>query len=190
MKNIIFIILCAFISSCTYVSKFNAQPNESKDRETQTIKYEQQLELNCIAIPNNNNQLCSVETESQYGPFDDVVFYKRDEEGYLFLLGSQKSYGQTFGSIEFSENGKYLYLSWAEEGHPQFHFYLTSKFLEGGIKADIIKHFEDYYLFYIQRLTDEGKLTYLADQQTINNCDKTQIQDGIKYCLVTINLTE
>ena len=180
MKNLLLIIFCLLVSSCSLQSQL-------KIESTSIIP---QLDLTCQPIPNNNFQICSLETLSEYGPFDDVVFYKRDQEGYLTLLSSQKSYGQTFGSIEFSEKGKYLYLSWAEEGHPQFHFYLTSKFLESGLSSDLVGFLEDYYLVYIKSFSDDGQLIYLADKQTNSHCRKTIIEEDFSYCLISIKVID
>ena len=89
--------------------------NQAKDEQ-----FPQSLPLECSKIPNIIEQLCFIQTRN--GPYDDVVFYHMDKYGDVALLGSRSGEVTTFGGIDFSTGGTYMWLSWAEEGHPILYF--------------------------------------------------------------------
>ena len=118
------------------------------------------LPLECKAIVDSQDMLCIVITESAYGPFDDVVFYYLDKIGTTIFLGSHSVAVSTFAGLGFSSEGKYLWIGWAEEGHPYFEFYSTSGFIQQGTGAPMHYVLDDYYFNQFEDFTDAGIVTY------------------------------
>lgn len=137
----------------------------------------QQPPLECYPIPKHQDQLCVVTTQSPHGPWDQVVYYRSKPGQGLTLLGVDKGGVATFGGIEFSTEGRYLMLSWAEEGHPQFTFYETQGFLNGNTKTSI-GFYEQYHFDHIDYFGDEGIVVIgLADKT--NHCIDTRHYNSI-----------
>ena len=118
------------------------------------------LPLECDAIVGSQGMLCIIRTESAYGPFDDVIFYYLDEMGAVTLLGNHSDAVSTFAGLGFSSGGKYLWVGWAEEGHPYFEFYRTSDFIKQGTDAPMQYVLHDYYFNQFESFTDGGIVTY------------------------------
>ncbi|MDH3342471.1 MAG: hypothetical protein OEM07_01985 [Gammaproteobacteria bacterium] len=137
------------------------------------------LPLECHEITGNINKLCFIQTQSSYGPYDDIVFYRVDPRGYATFLGSESGSVATFGGFEFSDKGIYMWLSWAEEGHPHFEFYRTRDFLENGTQAKILQIIGDYYFDGFVSFSDSGKVVYSIDNQLTENC--ANIPDVTSY---------
>ena len=154
------------------------------------------LPLECQKIPNRESQLCFIVTQSPFGPFDDVVFYHRDKNGYMSLLGSHSGEVATFGGVDFSTGGTFMWLSWAEEGHPHFKFYYTGKFISNGLSAKSVSVLGDYYFDGFEKFTDKGEVIYrLADDayEDCNNAGKgvsytVNSETAEKYCVKRFNL--
>jgi len=141
------------------------------------------LPLECHKIPNHNEHLCFIVTQNPDGPFDDIVFYRMDKSGGIALLGSKIGEGDNFGGFDFSNGGKYMWLSWAEEGHPHFEFYRTSEFLINGTETKALKVLSDYYFDDFKSFTDDGEVIYLLADDAYENCDKAG--QGISYQINT-----
>lgn len=155
------------------------------------------LPVECDKVPDSNEHLCFIITQSAYGPYDDVVFYHKNSNGNLILLGSQKDGVATFGGAGFSTGGTYMWLSWAEEGHPHFEFYLTQNFLENGLNARILKVLGDYYFSDFEKFTDAGEVVYELNDGAYEDCNKAgkevsykiDPQTSEKRCLKTFRLS-
>lgn len=130
------------------------------------------LPLECSIIPVRNEYLCFIETQSPYGPYDDVVFYHMDKNGDLALLGSQAGEVATFGGIGFSTGGAFMWISWAEEGHPHFEFYHTAKFINNGINTKVLNVLGDYYFDGFEKFTDKGEVIYRLNDDAYEDCNK------------------
>jgi len=114
-----------------------------------------QLALECYPIPNHVDQLCVLATQSPHGPWDQVVYYRSNPDQQPVLLGIDKGGVATFGGIEFSTEGRYFMLNWAEEGHPLFHFYKTQEFLNGNTQTSV-GFYEQYHFDHIDYFGDDG----------------------------------
>ena len=135
-------------------------------------KANRSLPLECSKIPDKNTHLCFIQTQSPYGPYDDVVFYRMDKSGDVTLLGSQSGGVATFGGVDFSTRGAYMWLSWAEEGHPHFEFYRTRDFIDTGLSANIIKVLGDYYFDGFEKFSDAGEVVYRLADGAYEDCDR------------------
>ena len=148
----------------------------------------------CETIPTTKQAICLIKTESQYGPYNDVVFYHRSETGYLRYLKSETGSVAIFGGIHFSKGGKYLFESWAEEGHPSLVFYKTEDYITGmydrGNKVRGV--INDYHFDRVRQFSDEGQIAYTQfnNVSEVIKCPKYIIDetDNEKYCLVSIQL--
>lgn len=156
----------------------------------------QSLPLECREIPNKTDRLCYIQTESSYGPYDDIVFYRMSQRGYATLLGSQSGGVATFGGFDFSTGGIYMWLSWAEEGHPHFAFYRTTEFMANGINTKVLKILGDYYFNGFEKFTDSGEVIYSLDDAAFENCNnagksvryKIDPETSEKYCVKKFSL--
>jgi hypothetical protein len=131
---------------------------------------ELQLPFQCTPIPTQPDQLCVIVTLSPHGPFDDVVFYRRPSQGDLILLGSHKGEVATFGGVGFSRGGRYLWISWAEEGHPYFIFYPTETFLSDGLSAKSVGLVSDYYFDEFVSFKDDRQVVYALRDDAMEKC--------------------
>ncbi|MBL4789058.1 MAG: hypothetical protein JKY60_08410 [Kordiimonadaceae bacterium] len=114
-----------------------------------------------------------METQSPYGPWDQVVFYRKDTAGALLLLGADKGGGvATFGGVSFSADGQYLWTDWAEEGHSSLHFYKTKAFLEVGLQQSV-GAVHDYELDHVDGILADGTLIYGFWKKMPNCADTT-----------------
>ena len=136
---------------------------------TEPVK-KQSLPLVCAAIPSQAEQLCYIRTNSSYGPYDDIVFYKLDKYEEVVLLGSQSGGVATFVGFDFSIGGLYMWVSWAEEGHPYFEFYRTNEFLENGVKSQSLKVLGDYYFENFENFGEDGQIIYALTEGSFENC--------------------
>ncbi len=138
----------------------------SSESKTQQVT----LPLECTSAENFNEQLCFISTESPFGPFDDIVFYKISKSGDIVYLSSESHGNTTFGGFGFSEGSKYLWISWAEEGHPLFYFHLTSDFLANGSKAIVLDVISDYYFEQFEQFSESGEVIYLLSEDFTECC--------------------
>ena len=142
---------------------------ESTTKHTQPDK-PVSLPLDCSDIPGLNDRFCFVRTESEFGPYDDIVFYRVDTTGQIILLGSKSDAVSTFGGFGFSSGSKYMWISWAEEGHPYFEFYRTRDFLDNGIHARVLETIGDYYFDQFVEFSDAGVVTYSLSEGFTECC--------------------
>ena len=154
---------------------FSAMSYADSDEASSAVS----LPLQCRSTPAQSDQLCIIRTDSPYGPYDDVVFYRLDKNGDATLLGSQRGEVATFGGFEFSTGGIFMWLSWAEEGHPHFEFYRTKEFMTDGISANALKVLSDYYFNSFEKFTVTGEVVYTLDDGAYENCDKSG--EGASY---------
>jgi hypothetical protein len=138
----------------------NAQPNVIL----------QNLDLTCHKIPKQQQQLCYAKIRSPYGPYDDVVLYRKNDDDQLFLLGLQNGTVSTYGGVGFSTGGLWMWSSWAEEGHPYFVFYKTRDFIEEGFNAIGISSFGDLIFDGIYSFKDTGEFRYYVYSEQHKNC--------------------
>ena len=156
----------------------------------------QSLPLECSNIPGKKDKLCVIQTQSPYGPYDEVVFYHMKKNGAVFLLGSQSGGVATFGGFDFSTTGVYMWVGWAEEGHPHFEFYQTSKFIENGTRAKALEILGDYYFTGFEKFSDTGEVIYSLDDGAFEDCDKAgkdvsykiNPETSEKYCIKRFNI--
>jgi len=142
------------------------------------------LPLECDAIAGSQEMLCIIMTESAYGPFDDVIFYYLDKMDSMTYLGSHSDGGSTFAGLGFSSGGKYLWIGWAEEGHPYFEFYSTNDFIKQGTSASMRYVLHDYYFNQFETFTDAGIVTYSQiDDNSEDPIKDTVIPDGTTLAL-------
>lgn len=187
-KNLIFVLLLVFTGNLYAAEKPQAQVDKGRS-----------LPLECDAIADSQEMLCITKTESAYGPFDDVIFYHLDKMGAVTFLGSHSDAISTFAGFGFSSGGKYLWISWAEEGHPYFEFYRTIDFIKQGTKASMHYILHDYYFMQFESFTDAGIVTYSqiednSEDRTIdeeklnsNNIVPTNRQSHLNYIKLNIN---
>ena len=102
-----------------------------------------------------------------------------DKAGDVALLGSRASEVATFGGIDFSTGGTFMWVSWAEEGHPHFEFYRTSDFFDKGLNAKILTVLGDYYFDGFEKFTDAGEVIYLLRDDAYEDCNKAG--EGVSY---------
>lgn len=134
------------------------------------------LDLYCHEIPNHQDQLCLIKTESPYGPYDEVVFYRKDKSGAYSLIDMDKGSGvASFGSLSFSADGKYLWYGWYDEGHPSVYFYETKVFLEVGTQQGV-DAVHEYELDHIDGITKDGKLIY-GFWKEMPECHNTELYE-------------
>lgn len=131
------------------------------------------LLLDCIVVPSVKDQLCYATTNSAFGPYEDVVFFRKTAEGELYFLGSDKNGVANFGGAGFSDGGKYMWLEWSEEGHPLFSFYITDFFLSDGLDAPAIATLDAYGFHEFIRFGDDGTVLYTKEQVNEDTCHKT-----------------
>lgn len=184
-KSILLILSSLLLLSNHYTAK------------AEQLQLKKRLPLACRKIPNLNEHLCFIETQNLYGPFDDVVFYRMDSSGNVALLGSQTADGATFGGVDFSTGGTFMWLGWAEEGHPHFEFYRTLEFMTNGLNSRVLKILGDYYFDGFEKFTDVGEVTYLLSVDAYEDCNK--VGEGVsvkidpitskKRCLKQLSLT-
>ena len=128
------------------------------------------LSLQCSVVAGFGGELCFAKTASPHGPFDDVVFYRRTEQGELYLLSSQITGGSAFAGFDFSDKGRYMWVSWADEGHPYFSFYKTEAFLDDGEDAKTLSILSVYGFENFKSFTDEGMVIYTLEQGESEAC--------------------
>ena len=112
-----------------------------------------QLPLDCYKVPLQPKEYCMVTTRSAYGPFDDAVFYLKDQ-GELQFLRSVSGQVATYGFIGFSVRGQYAVEAWAEEGHPIFMFYRSQQLLSPDAEPLLV--FAKYPFAHVDQINDDG----------------------------------
>jgi len=176
MRKIKLQLLFAFIALMP--NAVQAEPTIVNDR----------LTVQCHKIANKQEQICYTQTPNPNGPFDDVVLYVKDIYEELHLLNSEKDTSSTFGGFDFTPNGEYMWLSWAEEGHPYFIFYKTSDFLEQGFNTKALSSFEDLKLDGIYSFTSAGVFNYYYYDSSGQTTDCVALKQEVDdVCIKTFN---
>lgn len=183
-KSVLFIPLLILVLAFSFMAKAEPEPIQKN------------IPLECSKIPGRTDHLCVLETQASYGPYDDVVFYRMDKDGYLTLLGSQSGGVATFGGFDFSSAGTYMWLSWAEEGHPNFGFYRTNAFMKNGTSAKMLEMLSDYYFYDFEEFTEKGEVLYRLSDGAFENCDeagedvsyKVDAETSERYCVKRFSL--
>lgn len=123
------------------------------------------LPATCQTIPNKEIKVCFIITKPENNlPYDEIVFYKEDHSGILSLLGSEVEHG-IFHGFTFSPQGKYLYLKWTEEGHPNFQFYLVDDYINNWKTKNLLDSIDDLQIENIVKFKDSGDVIYaLSDE--------------------------
>jgi len=147
---------------------------------------------------NKPEQLCTL-TVDEYEPVyvTKVTFFIKDENGAIRVLNDLVNAGNaSFSHFEFSEYGKYLYITFADEGHPFFVFFDTQKFINDDKNAEVGEVFEEYFLDHIESFYDNGDFVFAINEGTITGCldgeieiePKTANTDEVKRCLFHHNI--
>jgi len=159
-------------------------------------------DIHCVIIPSdqtvNTKQLCTL-TVDEYEPVyvTKVTFFVKNEHGDIRVLNDLVNAGNaSFSHFEFSENGKYLYITFADEGHPFFVFFDTQKFINDDKNAEVGEVFEEYFLDHIESFYDNGDFVFAINEGTITGCldgevetePKTANTDEVKRCLFHHNI--
>jgi len=160
-------------------------------------------DIHCATIPSdetvNTKQLCTLEVD-EYEPFyvTKVTFFIKDDNGDINVLSNLEDSGSSsFSHFDFSENGKYLYVTFADEGHPFFVFFDTQKFINNDKNPQVGELFEEYFLDHIESFYDNGDIVYALREGTITGClihgeveiePKTETTDEVKRCLFHYNI--
>ena len=142
--------------------------------------YSEPLVLKCVLVPQHSDQLCIIKTSSPYGPYDDVVFYRKTKQDEKFLLGSATGGVAVFSGFGFSDKGRYMWASWAEEGHAAFYFFDTDMFLSNGPDANHLASLHDDDLYEFVEFSDTGKVTYTKQPDDLANCGSTPCLYSLK----------
>ena len=134
-----------------------------------------------------------IRTESPYGPYDQVVYYRLDKDQRAYLLGSEDGGVGTFGGIGFSDGGKYMWLGWAEEGHPHFTFYRTQQFIDNGINAEGIDTLGEYEFQWFLSFSDDALVRYAIDEEVCHHSQQlarywNEPGSGDRYCTKLLQL--
>lgn len=138
------------------------------------------LPLECAPIPKHTEQLCVGITPTPYGPFDDVVIYSKTIDGQLTLLESIRNQVGVFAGMGFSNGGRLMWVSWAEEGHGSFAFYDTQHYLAEGSDAKPLGQLSDYHLDHLYSFTDDGVVAYMTDEDSSQGCANTSTKANTK----------
>lgn len=170
LKNITIIILFSITAIVGLQYPFSAFALEKQD----------DVSLICTALPRSTDSICYSVSASPNGPYDDVDIYHLTHKGRRILLSHNTGGVATFNGIGFSPNGRYMWESWAEEGHPYYIFYSTTYYLVYGSKTDSINVLDDYYFNAAIALTDNGEFIY----SHTNNDNPKNCQDISKYITV------
>jgi len=120
-----------------------------------------------------------------------------EKDGGVVLLGSLVVECGSFGGVDFSSGGTFMWISWAEEGHPHFQFYRTLEFMTNGLNSKVLTTLGDYYFDGFEKFTDAGEVTYLLSDDAYEDCNNAG--EGVsveidpitskKRCLKQLSLT-
>ncbi len=168
--------------------------NRSVDNQSEDTQTDLSLYTECFAIQNRSEKICYVETQSQYGPYDDVVFYLLSSEGGSRFIKSDTGNVATFGGLTFSDGGTFLFETWAEEGHPILTFHRTEDFISGiyeNTKYNV-GFLSEYHFDHVERFTDDGTVVYARWDDDTSYCTnyESNKEGADKKCLVYLNIVD
>lgn len=184
-KQAAFVVLlaCVFLLSacarpCCTLAEIPAELPECMD---QTVRVDGRSDLLCVIV-----------TDSPYGPFDEVAIYHIDDARRYRKIYSETGGVGVFGGLEFSPNGRYMSLSWSEEGHPYVTFYNTDAFLQYGAGERAgLSQLGMYDLQYVNALNDDGTATFITWRPLGSEDGDEDAQDCEKHsakCQYTLDL--
>jgi hypothetical protein len=138
-------------------------------------------DIRCQSVPINIDTPVKAHEEKQlcilqftiYEPFYSTrttVFVKNKYFEINVLTNFIDDESSYLSHIEFSENGKFLYLMLTDEGHPFFVFFDTQKFINNDADAQVGGLFEEYFLDHIETFYDNGDIVYALREGTITGC--------------------
>ncbi|WP_460311293.1 hypothetical protein [Aliiglaciecola aliphaticivorans] len=122
--------------------------------------------VTCIPQPLKDIEICSLSTQSEHFPVNDLVLYKREKDRFPVLLEVIKGDVAVSWFWGFSRHGKYTVMAFAEEGHPYFVVYETSRFLESEQRPTAIAILSDYFLSDLIVLEDDGTARFAKNHDT------------------------
>jgi hypothetical protein len=146
----------------------------------------------CIDIPFQPEAMICINTKliNTGVPVSVGEYYLIAAGERLKVLTSNLNIESSFGEIVFSPKGKYLYITYADEGHPYFVFYDTHKFIQDDKNAQIAQLFE-YKLDVIDEFYDNGEVVYsLSDcPDSEEQSDSATVNTGeAENCLIRYNI--
>jgi hypothetical protein len=165
-------------------------------------------DIRCQSIPINIDTPVKTHEEKQlcilafttYEPFfseKTTLFVKNKNADITVLTNFIDDESSYLSHIEFSENGKYIYLMLTDEGHPFFVFFDTQKFINNEPEAQVGELFEEYFLDHIESFYDNGDIVFALREGTITGClnhgevevePKTDGTEQVKRCLFHHNI--
>lgn len=116
----------------------------------------------CVEHPQQNYGLCATVSRSANGPFDDVLFCQRRGELCNTLWSSTPNSVSVFVSLGFLNKGNYIWIAWADEGHPYYEIYDSNSLLmlKPGPSLSIIA---DDRLIQIRGVMPDGRVLVEVD---------------------------
>jgi hypothetical protein len=165
-------------------------------------------DIRCQSIPININTPVKIHGEKQlcilqfttYEPFystKTTVFVKNKINEISVLTNFIDDESSYLSHIEYSENGKFLYFMFTDEGHPFFVFFDAQKFINNEPDAQVGELFEEYFLDHIETFYDNGDIVYALREGTITGClthgevevePKIDNNEQVKRCLFHHNV--
>jgi hypothetical protein len=169
-------------------------------------------DIRCKAIPTDMSTIGSVHQSKQLCLLtvitDEPDYFKKTtlfvktkdvkaKKSDIKVLTKFTDYRSSYLSdIGFSENGKYVYLVFTDEGHPFFVFWDTQKLINNEPDAQVGEVFEEYFLDHIESFYDNGDFVYVLREGTITGCldgevevePKTDNGEQVKRCLFHHNI--
>lgn len=145
----------------------------------------------CITLTiNNTQQLCINSHDSVQGlPITIATFFRVQQNAPIQELTHYINESSAFGEVKFSNNGKYLYIMYADEGHPYFVFYNTSKFIENDPTAQIYQ-LNEYGISHIEQMNDNGDVIFSSIDcldNTFHTATKLQVTNNAS-CQYKLNI--
>ncbi|GAA6186613.1 MULTISPECIES: hypothetical protein [Alteromonadaceae] len=155
------------------------------------------MSLECQIVPQKNLEICSLSTQAEHFPVNDLILYKREKGHLPVLIEVIKGDVAISWFWGFSTQGKYSVMSFAEEGHPYFVVFETEAFLQTEQRPTAIAVVSDYFLESLIELQDDGTavFAYSGSRQTASDggeCVDAQYdnQSLNENCFVTINILD
>ncbi|GAA6170713.1 hypothetical protein NBRC116592_03830 [Colwellia sp. KU-HH00111] len=160
-------------------------------------------DIHCINIPTDKpepsqSQLCILHSKSYQPQYSEMhgLFVKNKIGDITLLEHFSDEQLASLGYVGFSENGRYLYAVFTDEGHPYFVFFDSEKFINNQANAQVGEVFEEYFIDHIEVLYENGDFVFALREGTISGClsgeveiaAKTSQTDEVKRCLFHHNI--
>jgi hypothetical protein len=160
MMYLLTLLLISLVSACS---------NQSASIENHFLANEDFDQ--CLAVPNQSGILICINTHHQVDigvPITVSQYYLVSKHITFNELTNNVNSESSFGHLVFSPNGKYMYISYADEGHPYFIFYDTDKFINDDKDAELAQ-VSQYRVESIDEFYDNGDIVY-----SLNNCVESE----------------